>query len=118
MQVKEFAILCEHLESVGKPFGNDHHMCVLRGQLFGMPIQECRRSCSKVNCDIPYLTLDAANQLHFGMRSMLKMQPTYRTDVSRTGLIDLYDLSRANDFAEFVLAVQPGEVPALIGLER
>ncbi len=93
-------------------------MCVLRRQFFSMPMQKCRRTGSKVNRDVPYLPLNAAYQLHFGMRVMLKMQSTDRADGSCRGLINLYNLSRTNEFAKFVLAVKPGEEPALISLGR
>jgi hypothetical protein len=46
------------------------------------------------------------------------MQSADRADGSSGGLINLYNLSLANEFAEFFLAIQPGEEPTLISLKR
>lgn len=114
VKVEQLAVTLQRLEAMGATFRDDQHARVLRGQLLGVPLQEGWRSGAQVGCDVPDAALDAANELHFRMRRMLKMHSAHRAGAGCARPVDLGNMSFADHGCQLARAKQPDELTAMI----
>src|SRR5690349_11852785 len=74
------------------PFGDDDHYGVVRCELDGVPTKERRRPRTQVDGHVPNNAPNAPDQLHFGVRRTLIVQPANGPALQRTRVVDLHDL--------------------------
>ena len=114
VQVQQFAIVLERLESVRTPFGDEQRAPVGLRQNLGTPLEERFRSGANVDDHIEDAAAQARYDLHLRMRRMLKMQTAYGALAACHRVVDLHDALAQSDTLEFVSAKHSRERSAKI----
>jgi hypothetical protein len=118
VQVEQFAVRLDDLKAMGEAFGDNHHAHIGQREFFRMPAQEGWRVLAQINGNIPYPPLQAANQLHFSMWRVLKMQAANSADLGSARVVELHHVAVANHSGQFPFAIKAGEGTSCIGMRR
>src|SRR6059058_1056725 len=91
MEVQDFAVVAEGLESVGAPLRYQQRRPIVRAEPLSMPPQECRRAAAQIDGDIEDLAAQTGDELDLRVGCMLEMHAPHRAALPRQRPIDLED---------------------------
>ncbi|MNO86330.1 hypothetical protein D3C76_777260 [compost metagenome] len=114
VQVKQFGVFSQCLETVGEPRRNQQTATVTRLQMLGVPMQKGLGFGAQVYRHIPHFTAQAGDQFGFRRIGILIMQTAHTALLTGAGMVDLTNVKFAAKRTQAALAEQSGEVPALI----
>ncbi|GAB3030938.1 hypothetical protein MBOU_41990 [Mycobacterium bourgelatii] len=97
-----------------KTFWDNNHPCIVLNQFLCVPVQERWRARSQIHCDIPDPAAQAADHFQFRMRRVLKVQATHYAGATGSRLVDLLDLTLAEQALKFLSAEEADERAARI----
>ena len=104
MYVQHFTIIFQRLEAMGKTFRDEQAAPVGRTELFGMPLQEGRRTGTQVDSDIQHAAAQAGYIFGFGVRRVLEMQPAHGGLAGGIGVVDLCNAALTESRLPLILA--------------
>ena len=114
VQINEFALRGQRLESMREPLGDQQTLMILRGENIGIPAEECWRTTTDVHGNIINLAFEATDNLGFGMWWILKMQTAHSAFFPRKCVIDLRNRLPQPCFTEVLGTIKTAEKPPVI----
>lgn len=97
-----------------KSLGDYKSVVVIFAQHLRMPAQESGRALAKINSDVEYLTLEAGDEFHFGVRRILEVEAADGAPKGREAVVNLLDATTRNESPQFFRTKQSFEVATAI----
>jgi hypothetical protein len=114
MQIQQFAIFAQRLETMGAAFWYYEANAVLIGKHLTMPLQKSRGPRSEVYGYVEYLAMQARDHFALCVRRKLKMQSSHSSGASRERAVDLNDRFANTGRQKVVLAEETLEPTSIV----
>jgi hypothetical protein len=112
--IEDFNVIAQGLESMSDSLGDQQGPRISRREDFGMMLKKGLRAAPEIHRDIPDLTTQAGDELHFRPRRPLKVHPSDDTPFTGSGEVDLHQPPLVENLRKIAGAEDPGKITARV----